>query len=153
MNSDNHTIRDSFDLDVSGSISLSKIVTEIVKHNQITKKSKDKSVYFNVSGNLSFVDGCEQKPSVRVGAGDFFLALAGAGAVGEALLERAIQLAADRAAKNEDEEEYEKSLSTELVEKLNKLKTKSDKLKTKYCSDLPKVNKPATVRFKGKVSL
>lgn len=79
--------------------------------------------------------------------------MAGAGAVGEALLERAIQLAADRAAKNEDEEEYEKSLSTELVEKLNKLKTKSDKLKLKYCSDLPKVNKPSTVRFKGKVSL
>lgn len=73
MNSDNHTIRDSFDLDISGSITLSKIAAEIAKHNQITKQSKDKSVYFNVSGNLSFVDGCEQKPSVRVGAGDFFL--------------------------------------------------------------------------------
>ena len=137
---------------LSGSVTLSKIAAELAKSRGINRQSQNKTVNFRISGDLSFVDGCEQEPSVRVGAGDFFLALAGAGAVGEALLERAIQLAAERARKNEDEEEYVKNLDQDLVQKLDKLKSKSDTLKTKYCSDLPKVNKSATVRFKGKIT-
>ena len=136
---------------LSGSVTLSKIVTELAKNKGITKESQNKTVNFRISGDLSFVDGCEQEPSVRVGAGDFFLALAGAGAVGEALLERAIQLAAEQARKNEDEDEYIKNLDQDLVQKLDKLKSKSDNLKIKYCAGLPKVNKSATVRFKGKI--
>jgi hypothetical protein len=91
---------------LSGSVTLSKIAAELAKSRGINRQSQNKTVNFRISGDLSFVDGCEQEPSVRVGAGDFFLALAGAGAVGEALLERAIQLAAERARKNEDEDEY-----------------------------------------------
>ena len=74
---------------ITGSKSLSEIAREC--------GASEGEFTLTIRGNASLVAGSVKAGTVRLGAADFALALAGAGAVGEALMMRAVEFAAARA--------------------------------------------------------
>lgn len=118
---------------VTGSMSLSEIVKGFVPDGGKFK--------IQIEGDASTVAASTAKPTCRIAASDFFLAIAGAGAVGEALLGRAIRAAQERASGL--------ALSAQDAEAMAKLETKAKTLCDEWAQSLPPVPKAASVRVKG----
>jgi hypothetical protein len=120
-------------IEVTGSKSLSEIVKEFVPAGGQFK--------IEIEGNASTIAASMAKPTCRIAASDFFLAIAGSGAVGEALLQRAIRAAQERASGL--------ALTAQDAEAMEKLETKAKTLCDEWAQSLPPVPKAASVRVKG----
>lgn len=118
---------------VTGSMSLSEIVKGFVPDGGKFK--------IQIEGDTSTIAASTAKPTCRIAASDFFLAIAGAGVVGEALLQRAIRAAQERASGL--------ALSAQDAEAMAKLETKAKTLCDEWAQSLPPVPKAASVRVKG----
>jgi hypothetical protein len=119
---------------ITGSKTVSEIVREFCPNGGKFR--------VEISGDATTVSGSEARPTVRVAASDFFLALAGAGAVGEALLARAMRAAADRAGGKE--------LPEADREAADRLKERAEAMGDEFAAALPPVVRPGTVRVTGK---
>ncbi len=119
---------------ITGSKTVSEIVKEFCPNGGKFR--------VEITGEATTVAGSEARPTVRVAASDFFLALAGAGAVGEALLARAMRAAADRAGGKE--------LPEADREAADRLKSRAEAMGDEFAAALPPVVRPGTVRVTGK---
>lgn len=118
---------------VTGSKSLSEIAKECgVAEGEFT---------LIIRGNASPVAGSMAKPTVRLAANDFFLALAGAGAVADALLARAVEFSAARA--------EGRVVADNVAEAAARLGERADQLSKQWAEKLPMIERPATIRIKA----
>lgn len=94
-----------------------------------------------IIGDASPVAGAMVAPTVRVAASDFFLALAGAGAVGEALLARSVEFAAARAEGRE--------IAADTVAAAEKLKARAEGFAAEFAAKLPPIERKGSLRIKA----
>lgn len=119
---------------ITGSKTVSEVVKEFVPNGGAFK--------IVISGNATTIAAADNvRPTVRVSPSDFFLALAGAGAVADALLERAIRAASDRAGGL--------NLSAQDEAAIERLKEKAEKLADEFASRLPAITRAGSVQVKG----
>ena len=119
----------------------SKNLSEIARECGITEGE----FTLTIQGNASPVAGSFAKPTVRLAAADFFLALAGAGIVGESLLARAVEFSAARAEGRE--------VAPACAAAAERLGEKAEAMAKEWAAKLPPIERPATVRIKASVSL
>ncbi len=115
----------------------SKSLSEIAKECGITGGE----FTLTIRGNASPVAGSMAKPTVRLAAGDFFLALAGAGAVADALLARAVEFSVARA--------EGRAVADNVADAAARLVEKADELSKRWADKLPMIERPATIRIKA----
>jgi len=118
---------------ITGSKTVSEVVKAFVPNGGAFR--------IEISGNATTIEAASVRPTVRVSPSDFFLALAGAGAVGEALLERAIRAASDRASGL--------NLSAQDAEATERLKERAEKMADEFASRLPMIERAGSVQVKG----
>ena len=98
-----------------------------------------------IQGNASPIAGSLAKPTVRLAAGDFFLALAGAGIVGESLLARAVEFSAARAEGRE--------AAANCIAAAERLGEKAEAMAKEWAAKLPPIEREASLRIKAEVTV
>ena len=119
----------------------SKSLSEIAKGAGITG-GKFRLV---IEGEASPIAGSLVAPTVRLASGDFFLALAGAGIVGESLLARAVEFSAARAEGRE--------AAANCIAAAERLGEKAEAMAKEWAAKLPPIEREASLRIKAEVTV
>ena len=95
-----------------------------------------------LTGAATAIAGAMVSPVARVSAGDFFLACARAGAVGESIAAGAAEFAIARAGGGE--------LPADLQTLADKFKARAETIGAEWAKSVPPIERAASVRVKGK---